>query len=461
MAAIRAAQLGMRVALIERERLGGVCLNRGCIPTKAMVKSAEVLLSARRAGSFGVRAGAVELDFEAMAARRRQVVDSLVNGLEQLLRANGVQIIRGEGRVRPDGTVAVTGQVGATVELVPRGLILATGSRSTHLPIPGADLPGVVDSDGMLELEGVPRSLVVIGGGIVGVEFASIFHAFGARVAIMELLPSLLPVADEEISRRLAQSFRRAGIDVRTGVRVESIEATDSVTPFGPVKRVHFTGAGNEPGQVEGDVVLVAVGRRPSYSGFEPGELGIEVTRAGIRVDAMMQTTRQGVYAIGDVNGLSPLAHAASAQGILAAEHVAGRSVRPWGTSPVPSAVFSMPEVAWVGLTEEAARSAGIPVKVARFSYGALGRAQVEQATDGIVKILARAEAPDAGEILGLHIVGAGAADLVHEGVLAMRFGATAQELAEAIHVHPTLSEGVGEAAHAVTGFPVHMARRG
>ncbi|MBE3599498.1 MAG: dihydrolipoyl dehydrogenase [Limnochordaceae bacterium] len=466
-AAIRGAQIGMRVALVEKDRLGGLCLNRGCIPTKAMVKSAEVLLTAKKAETFGVRVEGAAVDFRRVVARRQEVVDGLVHGLEQLMRSNGVQVFPGHGAVLRDGTVEVMPAGGAgsgseqqRVALRGRRLILATGSQAAHLPIPGADLPGVVDSDGLLALDRVPERLVIIGGGIVGVEFASIFHAFGSKVTILELLPSLLPVADQEISRRLATSFRRAGIEARTGVRVEAIEAQPGQTPFGPPKQVHFTDGQDRPGTVEADVVLVAVGRRPAYTGFDPAELGIEVTRAGIKVDETMQTTRPGVYAIGDVNGLSPLAHAASAQGLLAVEHAAGRKVRPWGTSPVPSAVFTFPEVAWAGLTEEAAQAAGIPVRIGRFLYGALGRAHVEGETEGVVKILARAEPPDEGEIVGLHIIGRGACELIHEGVLAMRFGATAEELAEAIHAHPTLSEAVGEAAHALVGLPIHMARR-
>lgn len=458
-AAIRAAQLGMKVALVEKDRLGGLCLNRGCIPTKAMVKSADALMLAQRAEKLGVRVGEVRLDYAGVVRRRQEVVETLVRGIEQLMRANRVEVVTGEGRLRPDGLVEVTAAGKPVTALRARHVILATGSQPVRLPIPGSELPGVVDSDGLLELEELPSRLVVIGGGIVGCEFASIFRAFGVEVGIIELLPAVLPVADAEISRRLAMSLKRAGIKLFTGARVEAIEAVGPEGPWGPVKRVRFTDDTNRTGYAEGDVVLVAVGRRPAFSGFQPDELGIEVVRGGIKVDGYMQTTRPGVYAVGDVNGLAQLAHAASAQGIIAAEHAAGRPVRSWGTSPVPAAVFTLPEVAWVGMTEEQARSAGIPVKVGRFLYGALGRAHVEMEPEGVVKILARAEPPDQGEVVGLHIIGRGATELVHEGVLAMRFGATAEELAEAIHAHPTLSEAVAEATHSLTGYPVHMAR--
>lgn len=459
-AAIRAAQLGMRVGLVERDRLGGLCLNRGCIPTKAMVKSADALMLARRAERLGVRVGEVRIDYPAVVRRRQEVVETLVRGIEQLMRANRIEVVAGEGRLRPDGLVEVTAPGGKPAAMLrARHVVLATGSQPVRLPIPGSELPGVVDSDGLLALETLPPRLVVIGGGIVGCEFASIFRAFGAEVSVVELLPAVLPVADAEISRRLAMSLKRAGIKLFTGARVEAIEAVGPEGPWGPVKRVRFTDSANQAGYAEGDVVLVAVGRRPAFSGFQPDELGIEVERGGVKVDGYMRTTRPGVYAVGDVNGLAQLAHAASAQGIIAAEHAAGRPVRPWGTSPVPAAVFTLPEVAWVGMTEEQARAAGIPVKVGRFLYGALGRAHVEMEPEGLVKILARAEPPDQGEVVGLHIIGRGATELVHEGVLAMRFGATAEELAEAIHAHPTLSEAVAEAAHSLLGYPVHMAR--
>ncbi|HEY8498528.1 MAG TPA: dihydrolipoyl dehydrogenase [Limnochordales bacterium] len=458
-AAIRAAQLGMRVALVEKDRLGGVCLNRGCIPTKAMVKTAEALTLLRRAEQLGVRTGDVALDYGAVVRRRQQVVETLVRGVEQLMRANRIEVLAGEGRVAPDGRVEVALAGGGTTVVTAPRLILATGSQPVRLPIPGTELPGVVDSDGLLALEALPPRLVVIGAGIVGCEFASIFRAFGSEVSLLELLPAVLPVADGEISRRLALSLRRAGIRLFTGARVEAIEAVGPDGPWGPVKRVRFTDAANQTSYAEGEVVLVSVGRRPAFTGFRPDELGLELVRGAIKVDEQMQTSRPGFYAIGDVNGLAQLAHAASAQGIVAAQHAAGRPGRPWGTSPVPSAVFTLPEVAWVGLTEEQARAQGLEVQVGRFTYGALGRAHVEMETDGFVKILARAQPPGRGEVVGLHILGRGATELVHEGVLAMRFGATAEELAEAIHAHPTLSEAVAEAAHALTGHPIHMAR--
>ena len=456
-AAIRAAQLGLSVALVEKDRLGGLCLNRGCIPTKAMMKSAELLLRLRQAGTFGVAAEGVRLDFARVMARKAEVTATLVRGLEQLMAANGIRVALAAGRVLADGTV----DAGPAGVFRPARLILATGSHAARLPIPGTDLPGVVDSDGMLELPELPRRLVVIGGGIVGCEFASIFAAFGSRVSILELLPQLLPVADAEVGRRLAQIFRRAGIDVRTGVRVEAIEASGPAEgPFGAVKQVRFTDPSGQGGQVEGDVVLVSVGRRPAFSGFDPDELGLEVVRGGLRVDPFLQTRRSGVYAVGDVNGLSLLAHAASAQGIIAAEHAAGKQPAPWGSSPVPSCVFTLPEVAWVGLSEEQAREQGIPVGVGRFNFAALGRAHVEGQTEGFVKVVYRADGPDAGEVVGLHILGPGAGELVHEGVLAIRLGVTVAELAQTIHAHPTLSEAVGEAAHAALGLPIHMARR-
>jgi len=458
-AAIRAAQLGLSVVLVEKDRLGGVCLNRGCIPTKAMARSAHLWRLLNRAAEFGVAADNVRLDFARVMARQREVTATLVGGLGQLMVANRVRVVRGEGQVRVDGTVEVAGEG----LFRPRRLILATGSLASRLPIPGMELPGVVDSDGILQAQSLPARLVVIGGGIVGCEFASIFAAFGSRVTVLELLPGLLPMADAELGRRLAQSLRRAGVEVRTGVRVEAVQAVAGAAedgPWGPPKRVLYRDGTGAAGSAEGEAVLVAVGRRPAFSGFDPDGLGIQAVQGGLRVDGFLQTTRPGVYAVGDVNGLSLLAHAASAQGLIAAEHAAGRTPRPWGTSPVPACVFTLPEVAWVGMTEEEARQQGVPYGVGRFSYTALGRAHVDGETEGFVKILYRAQPPGAGEVLGVHLLGHAATELVHEGVLALRFGASVQELAEAIHAHPTFSEAVAEAAHAALGLPVHMARR-
>lgn len=475
-AAIRAAQLGLRTALVEKERPGGVCLNWGCIPTKAMLRSAEVLETMRDGAEYGVLADNVRLDYAAVLQRKERVVKSLTDGVAGLLKANGVTVVDGHARFAGPRTVEVVAvgeaPLGAggprynappaadgrpTARLQGANVVVATGSSPVLLPIPGIDLPGVATSNGAFLLAEVPRRIVIIGASAVGAEWATMFNAFGSEVTMVELLPTLLPAEDEDIGRTLARSFTRRGIKVQTGRTVTAIAQADAKRKrAAPALQVTVADPdGQNPERVETDVVLVGVGRRPNTEALDLERAGVETDQRGwVQVDDRLRTNVGGVYAIGDVTGKLLLAHVASHQGLVAAGVMAGHDERMDYTA-VPAATFTHPEVASVGLTEAAARSAGHDVVVGRFPFSALGRAQTYGSTEGLVKVVAdRAY----GEVLGVHIIGPGASDLIPEGVKALRLEATLRDIADTIHAHPTLGEGTMEAAMVALGLPVHMA---
>ncbi|MGY0498486.1 dihydrolipoyl dehydrogenase [Nocardia sp. FBN12] len=463
-AAIRAAQRGLQVCVVEKERPGGVCLNWGCIPTKAMLRSAEVFQTLTTAAEFGVHADNVRFDFAAIRQRKDGIVKELTDGVAGLLKANGVTVIEGHARfVEPtvvevhetgaspifDGGPRYAAPAGAAIRRVSaRDVIVATGSVPARLPIPGADLPGVVTSDGAFGLTEVPRRLVIIGGSAVGAEWASLFATFGSQVTVVEMQDRLVPLEDKEIGDALGRSFRKRGITVLTGATVTAITESDAlrVSVGGPAVR-----------DLDADVVLVGVGRRPNTA-----ELGLEVAgiatdaRGFIEVDDRLRTGVEHVYAIGDVTGRALLAHVASHQGITAAEVIAGHDAH-IDYAVIPAATFTHPEIAIVGLTEDAARAAGHEVITAKFPFAALGRAKTFGETEGFVKIVA-GQAHQ--EVLGVHIIGPSASDLIAEGALAMSLEATLDELADTIHAHPTLGEIGMEAAMAGLGLPVHIAPR-
>jgi dihydrolipoamide dehydrogenase len=442
-AAIHCAQLGARVTLVEADRVGGTCLNRGCIPTKAMVEAARLLRDAARAPDFGVQVTGVAFDYGRMVARRERVVAGLVGGLGQLLKGNGVRVVRGRGRLAGPRSVVVTGPDAGRLEA--DAVILAPGSVSVPLPVPGADLPGVVDSDGLLQLGERPARLAIIGGGVIGCEFASIFAAYGTQVTVVELMPQLLPAADEEIARRLAAAFRRQGIGVLTGARVVGIRAQGEAR----VVDVEVDGGRQE---VVADVVLVAVGRRPNTADLGLEEQGVARGRGGaIAVDAQLRTSVPTVFAVGDAIGAPMLAHAGFAQALVVAQVLAGQPGE-WGSQLVPSPVFSHPEVAWVGLTEAQARAQGVVPQVGRFPFSALGRAQIAGETEGFVKLVAE---PGSGRVLGVHIIGPHATELIGEASVLAQCGLVAEDVEGSVHPHPTLSEAVAEAAAMVLGRPL------
>lgn len=445
-AALRAAQLGARVTLVEEKAVGGACLNVGCVPTKALLRSAEVYRTLQRADAFGLRVeGRVSPDWTAIQARKAATVRRLVGGVETLLRKAGVEVIEGRGRLTGLRTLAVT-TAGGMREVVARHVILATGSRPARLPLPGIDLPGVLDSTGALALEALPRRLLVVGGGVIGVEFADIFNAFGVEVTIVEVLDRLLPRMDADLGPALGWLLAERGVDIHLGSRVERIDGDDGglvahiATPEGDVS-------------IEADRVLVAVGRRSNVEEIGLEAAGVRSGPAGIPVDERMETNVPGVYAIGDVTGGPLLAHVAMQGGEVAAENALGHDAV-LDLKTVPWCVYTDPEVASVGLSEAQARQAGYDVRVGRFPLSANARALAHGQAKGFVKFVSEARF---GEVLGLHIVGPHAGDLIHEGGMALAVEATRDEVIATLHAHPTLAEAVREAALDARGGALHL----
>ncbi len=443
-AAIHAAHLGASVALIEKDKLGGTCLNRGCIPTKALVKSAEIYLEGKRADHFGIEIDNIKVNFGKIMTRKRNVVDKLVAGVEQLMKANKISVYRGTGRILSPRSVKVNDE-----EISTGKMVIATGSESILLPIPGLDLPGVLTTDDILELPELPESLVIIGGSHVGVEFACIFNALGTKVTIVKRRPLQLEPIDEEIGRRFAQTLPRRGIEVKIGAAVKAIKQN------GATLRVVWDTPDGEQG-VDGQMVLMATGRQPYTEELGLSELGISLSGRAVEVNDRLETSIKDVYAIGDVLGKSMLAHVASIEGEVAVENALGHSRR-MDYGAVPSCVFTQPEIAGVGITEMQAKETGIPYKVSKFPFLACGRAVAMDDTTGLVKMICHAEN---GKVLGMHLMGPHASDLSAEGVLAVQQGVTATDLAHTIHAHPTLPEAIHEAAMGQLYGSIHFQRK-
>jgi dihydrolipoamide dehydrogenase len=442
-AAIHASHLGAKVAVVEKGKLGGTCLNRGCIPTKALVRSVEVLLEARTANDFGIKVDKISIDFPKIMAHKSKVASQLVSGVEQLLKGNKIRVYRGAGRILSPHLVKVNDE-----EIATRKLIIATGSESTPLAIPGGDLSGVLTTDEILELTELPESLVVIGGSHVGVEFASIFNALGTKTTIVKRRPLRLEPIDEEIGRRFAQTLARQGIEVKIGAAVKAIKRE------GAVLRVLWDTPEGEQG-VDGQMVLMATGRAPYAKGLNLSELGIQTEGGAIKVNAYLETNIKDVYAIGDVLGKNMLAHVASYEGEVAVENALDHP-RQADYHAVPNCIFAQPEIAGVGITEKEAGDGGIPHKVSRFPFVACGRAVAMGETSGMVKMICHA---DDGRVLGTHIMGPHASDLIAEGALAIRLGLTAEDIVHTIHAHPTLPEAVRETALGQLDGAIHFLR--
>jgi dihydrolipoyl dehydrogenase len=442
-AAIHASHLGAKVAVVEKDKLGGTCLNRGCIPTKALARSVEVLLEARKANDFGIEVDSVKANFSKIMARKNNVVGQLVSSVEQLMKGNKIRVYRGAGRILSPHLVKVNDE-----EIATRKVIIASGSQSTPLPVPGGDLPGVLTTDDILELTELPESLVVVGGSYVGVEFAGIFNALGTKVTIVKRRPLRLEPIDEEIGRRFAQTLPGQGIEVRIGAAVKAIKSK------GAVLGVVWETPEGEQG-VDGQMVLMATGRAPYSEGLGLSELGIQTERGAIKVNEYLETNTEGVYAVGDVLGKHMLAHVASYEGEIAVENALGHSRRA-DYRAVPSCIFAQPEVAGVGITEKDASDSGIPHKVSKFPFRACGRAVALGETAGMVKMICSA---DDGKVLGMHVMGPHASDLIAEGTLAVRLGLTARDIAHTIHAHPTLTEAVRETAIGQLEGAIHFLR--
>jgi len=448
-AAIKAAHLGLKAVLIEKDKLGGVCLNRGCIPTKALVSTAELLNHLQRAGEFGIQVKDYSIDFPAIMKRKDLITRRLSSGVEQLMKANQVRVVKGEGQIIEPGIVEVLDADGQKEVIKTKNIIIATGSKVMKLPIPGIDSGGVITSDEALSLSELPSKMIIIGGGVVGIEFAGIFKALGVEVTVVEMLPRILLPIDEEIASRLTMNLKRKGIEILTDCKVKGIKKNHQ-----NLEVLVSTSEGEK--RLETERVLLAAGRVPELGNIDVQRLGIELEKGAIKVDEKMKTNIPGIYAVGDVVGKIMLAHVASREGIVAIENISGKEVL-MDYKVVPNCVFSMPEVASVGLTEEEARKENNNIKVSKFPFMANGKALGMGETEGMVKIIADT---DTFELLGLHILGVHASDLIAEGTLALSMEATAFEIVNTIHAHPTLAEAIAEAAEGITGKPIHIARR-
>lgn len=447
-AAIRAGQLGLKTIVVEKDdRLGGTCLHVGCIPSKALLYTAELLDKLNSAAELGILIENVRLDWEAMQTRKTKIVRKLAQGITQLFRKNHVESLQGFGRLAGAGKLSVQ-TAGGKQALHAKNIVLATGSAPRSLP--GVEIDGrtVLTNDSILSLPARPQSLAVIGAGAVGVEFASMFRSFGTKVMILEMLPRLLPLEDEEISAALEKAFRKRGIETRTSTRVESVETTSEGA------RLTFRGEQGESETRTFEKLLVAVGRKPRTDDIGLETVEIRTDKGFISVDGFMRTSAPGVYAIGDIVPSQQLAHVGSAEGILVVESIAGRDVAPMNYDRMPSCTYCSPEVASVGLSEANAAERGYRVRVGRFPFGASSKAAILGETEGFVKVVSEKQYD---ELLGVHIIGPHATDLIAEAVVALEHEATAESLMRAVHAHPTLSESVMEAAHGAVEKPIHV----
>ena len=448
-AAIRAAQLGMSVLIVEREpRLGGVCTLWGCIPTKALLHTADLLEEARHGAEVGVTVREVRLDMPAAMKHKEKVVRQSTNGIAYLMKKNRVDVANGFGRLLGTGRVSVAGPDGAETVYTARNVIVATGSAPRSLPGMDIDDRTILSSTSILEMTEVPKSLLVIGSGAVGVEFASMYARFGSKVTIIEVLPRIVPLEDEEISRELAASFKRQGIAIYPDTRVERLTKTE-----GGVELIARS-SGDKTETFRAEKVLMAVGRKPLSEGIGLEALSIATEKGFIRTDGFMRTNVPGVYAIGDVVPTQALAHLASAEGVVAVEHMAGKETRPLNYDQVPGCTYCSPEVGSIGLTEARARERGYDVVVGKFPFSANGKARILNQASGFVKIVAEKKYH---EVLGVHVVGPSATELIAEAGAAMKLEATSEELVRTIHAHPTLSEAIAEASEAVGGHSIHI----
>jgi dihydrolipoamide dehydrogenase len=454
-AAIRAAQLGLKTAVVERQpALGGTCLNWGCIPTKALLEHAHALKIAQNAADWGISFGKTEakptLDMARVHARKDKIVTGLTKGVEFLFKKNKIDWIKGSGRLAGGGSVEVTGAAPRTLKA--REIVVATGSAARSVPGIEIDRTHIITSDQAIGLAKIPKSIAILGSGAVGVEFASIFRRFGSDVTLVELLPRIVPNEDAAVSAELEKAFKKRGIAVRT-----STKATTATVASGAVTMTLQSRSG-ESDSLTVEILLVATGRGPVTDGLGAAEAGLALDRGYVKVDELFRTSVPGISAIGDVitmgRGAHPqLAHLSSAEGIVLAERLAGQTPPPINYDHVPSCTYCDPEIGSVGLTEEEAIERGFEVRVGTFPFGVLGRAKISGETEGFVKIVAEKKYD---EVLGVHMIGARATELVAEAAVALRLESTVEELIRTIHSHPTMSEAVGEAAHAVHGAAIH-----
>jgi len=446
-AAIRASQLGLKTAVVEKESLGGVCLNWGCIPTKALIKSAQVFDYINHAADYGIQVGDSKMDFNAMVKRSRDVAGGMSKGVTFLLKKNKVDVIEGTGKITKDKKVEVKGADGKTTTHEAKNIIIATGARSRELPNLKQDGKKIIGYREAMTLAKQPKSLVVVGSGAIGSEFSYVYNAIGTEVTLVEYLPNIVPVEDEEVSKQLERSFKKAGIKVMTEASVESVDTSGSVCKV-KVK----TKKGEEI--IEAEIVLSAVGVVANIEGIGLEDLGIKAENGKVAVDDFYQTNVKGIYAIGDAVKGPALAHVASAEGIICVEKIAGHNPEPLNYGNVPGCTYTIPEVASVGMTEKAAKEAGYEIKVGKFPFSASGKASAAGAKDGFVKVIYDAKY---GELLGCHMIGMNVTEMIAEAVVARRLETTGHEILKAIHPHPTMSEAVMEATAAAYGEVIHL----
>jgi dihydrolipoamide dehydrogenase len=461
-AAIRAAQLGMKVAVVERAELGGICLNWGCIPTKALLKSASVFQYLQHAADYGITAGESKPDFEAIVKRSRGVAEGMSKGVQFLMKKNNITVIEGFGKVKPGKVVEVTKDEGRgtkdegrgtkdegrkTEEYQANNIIIATGARSRELPNLKQDGKKIIGYREAMNLPKQPKSMVVVGSGAIGSEFAYFYHSIGTQVTLIEVLPNVVPIEDEEVSKQLERSFKKAGMKVMTGVMVESVETK------GDLCKVHVkTKKGEEI--VEAEIVLSAVGVATNLEGIGLEETGIKVEKGKVVVDDFYKTNVEGYYAIGDIVKGPALAHVASHEGIICVEKIAGKNPEPLDYGNIPSCTYTHPEIASVGLTEKAAKEAGYDILVGKFPFTASGKASASGSKEGFIKVIFDKKY---GEWLGAHFIGENVTEMIAEVVVARNLETTGKEIIESVHPHPTLSEAIMEAVAQAYGECIHL----
>ncbi len=449
-AAIRASQLGMKVAVVERESLGGICLNWGCIPTKALLKSAQVFEYIQHASDYGIQVSGAQADFGAMVKRSRGVADGMSKGINFLFKKNKITVINGNGRLVRGKKVEVTAAAGAKTEYSAEHIIVATGGRAKELPNLKMDGKKIIDYRKAMTLEQQPKSLVVVGAGAIGVEFAYFYHSIGTKVTIVEFLEQgLLPREDPDVSKELAKIYQKAGIEVLANTSVETVD-----TKGAGCKVTVKSRKDGSVKQIDCDVVLSAAGVTPNTENIGLEELGVKTDRGFVLVDDYYRTNVPGIYAIGDIIPTQALAHVASAEGISCVEKIAGHTPDPIDYNNIPSCTYCSPEVASVGLTEQAAKDAGYTLKVGKFPFSASGKASAAGAKQGFVKVIFDAKY---GEFLGAHFIGANVTEMIAEVVVARKLETTGHEIIKAIHPHPTMSEAVMEAAAAAYDEVIHL----
>ncbi|HAL65512.1 MAG TPA: dihydrolipoyl dehydrogenase [Bacteroidales bacterium] len=447
-AGIRAAQLGLKTAVVEKAELGGVCLNWGCIPTKALLKSAQVINYLSHASDYGVKIeGTVRGDFEGMIKRSREVASTMSNGIQYLFKKNKVEHIKGFGKIKPAHEVEVSFEDGSVKNYSAKHIIIATGARSRELPNLHQDGKHIIGYREALTLPNQPQSMVIVGSGAIGSEFAFFYNSIGTKVTLVEFMPTVVPLEDEEVSKQLERNFKKVGINVMTESTVEKVEVKDDdciVT----IK----TKKGEET--LDTDIVLSAVGITPNIEGIGLEETGIKTEKGKIVVDEFYRTNVEGYYAIGDIIPTQALAHVASHEGIICVEKIAGHEPTPLNYGNIPACTYTQPEIASLGMTEKAAREAGYDIKVGKFPYSASGKATAAGNRDGFVKVIVEAKY---GEILGVHMIGDNVTEMIAEAVVARKLESTGREIIDSVHPHPTMSEAFMEAMAAAYGEVIHI----